>query len=101
MRFLPTRTTGGTCIDADGNVFVSDVEGYRIVKYTPTGKMSVVVQDRKRLVWPDALWIDDNGNLLIPVPQQNRTAMMNRGKERTVFPTYVYKMALGLKPFRD
>ena len=63
--------------------------------------MSVVVQDRKRLIWPDALWIGDRGSLLIPAPQQNRTAPFNRGKERTVFPTYVYWLALGLQSFRD
>ena len=101
LPFLPTRTTGGTCIDAQGNVYVSDVEGYRIVRYTPAGKMSVVVQDSGRLIWPDALWITDGGDLIVPAPQQNRTAMMNRGKERTVFPTRVFRLALGLKPFRS
>ena len=97
--FAPTRTTGGTAIDARGNVYVSDVEGKQIVRYTPAGRRRVVVRD-PRLIWPDALWIDDGGNLLIPAAQMNRTAGENGGKERTVFPVEVYKLAISAEPVR-
>jgi len=98
--FARTVTTSGTAIDAQGNIYVGNAERSRIERYAPNGRMSVVIQD-PRLVWPDAMWIDDRGGLLIPGSQMNRTAGLNGGKERTVFPVKVYRLPLGLKPIRS
>ena len=94
--FAKTTTTSGTAIDAQGNVYVGNAERLRIERYSPKGEMTVVAEDR-RLVWPDAMWIDAQGGLLVPASQMNRTAGLNGGKERTVFPVSVYRLALGLK----
>ena len=98
--FAKTATTSGTAIDAKGNVYVGNAEKSRIERYAPDGRMSIVVAD-PRLVWPDAMWIDSKGGLLIPASQMNRTAGLNGGKERTVFPVSVYRLALGLKPVKS
>ena len=98
--FAPTRTTAGSAIDGAGNVYIGDVEGRRIVRYAPNGRMMVIARDPKRLIWPDAMWIDDRGGLVVPAAQMDRTAGLNGGKERTTFPVSVYRLALGLKPVR-
>ena len=97
--FAATRTTAGSAIDGAGNVYIGDVVGHRIVRYAPEGRMTIVAQD-PRLVWPDAMWIDDRGGLIVPVAQMDRTAGLNGGKERTRFPVVVYRLPLGLKPVR-
>ncbi|MDO7845796.1 L-dopachrome tautomerase-related protein [Hymenobacter sp. M29] len=98
--FFNSPTCGGTAIDADGNLYVCDANEKRILKVTPAGQSSVLVQD-PRLIWADALWIDQAGALWIPVPQMNRTAGFQRGLETVKFPVELLKMELGLKPFRD
>ena len=97
--FARTVTTSGTAIDANGNLYVGNAERSRVERYAPDGKMSIVVAD-PRLVWPDAMWITEGGDLLIPGSQMNRTAGLNGGKEKTVFPVKVYKVRIGAKPVR-
>ena len=98
--FVPTRTTAGSAMDAKGNLYIGDVVGRRIVRYAPDGRMTVVAHDPKRLIWPDAMWIDDQGGLIAPAAQMDRTAGLNGGKERTIFPVSVYRLDLRLKPLR-
>ncbi|GAB3638007.1 L-dopachrome tautomerase-related protein [Hymenobacter arcticus] len=98
--FFNSPTCGGTTIDAAGNLYVTDANEKRILKVTPAGQSSVLVQD-PRLIWADALWIDHAGNLWIPVPQMNRTAGQQKGVETVEFPVHLFKMPIGAKPFRD
>lgn len=94
-----TPTTGGTVIDGDGNVYVSDVNTLKILKITPQGKASTLVAD-PRLVWADAMWIDNHGRLWIPAVQLNRTPSFQNGVNKVHYPVAIYTMDLGLKPFR-
>ena len=98
--FYSTPTTGGTAIDAAGNLYVTDVDKKQILRITPTGKASTLVQD-ERLIWADALWIDKLGNLWIPAAQLNRQASLNGGVNAFKPPVYIYKLPLGVKPFRS
>ena len=50
-----------------------------------------------RLVWVDAMWIDDKGNLLMPASQLNRTAGLNGGIDAVKPPIILYKLAIGVK----
>ena len=93
-----TPSTGGTAIDANGNLYVSDVNQRRILKITPEKQTSVVVSD-PRLIWADALWIDNQGNLWIPQAQLNRTAAFNAGVSRVQMPYTIFKMQIGAKQF--
>lgn len=93
-----TVATGGTAIDAAGNIYASDTDALRILKIAPDGSMSTLVQD-PRLIWVDAMWIDESGGLWIPAAQMNRTPVMNGGEASAVkFPTVIYRMDIGAKP---
>ncbi len=98
--FYPTPTTGGTAIDAAGNLYVTDVDKKRILRITPAGRASTLVQD-ERLIWADALWLDQLGNLWIPAAQLNRQAGLHGGISTFKPPVYIYKLPLGAKPFRS
>ncbi len=96
-----TVATGGTAIDASGTIYASDTDGLRILKIAPDGAMSTLVQD-PRLVWVDAMWIDEDGGLWIPAAQMNRTPAMNGGEASAVkFPTTIYRMQIDAKPLRN
>ncbi len=98
--FYKTPSTGGTTIDADGNIYVSDVNKSEIIKISPEGKESLVIKD-KRLLWADALWIDDDGYLWIPTGQLNRLAAFQNGKSKVKFPVVIYKLKINAKPQRN
>ncbi|KFC19223.1 L-dopachrome tautomerase-related protein [Chryseobacterium sp. FH1] len=98
--FYNTPSTGGTAIDADGNIYVSDVNLKQIIKITPDGKESLIIKDDK-LLWADALWIDDDGYLWIPTGQLNRLPAFQNGVNKVQFPVTVYKLKIGAKPIRN
>lgn len=98
--FYKTPSTGGTAIDADGNIYLSDVNKSEIIRISPEGKESLVIKDKK-LLWADALWIDDNGYLWIPAGQLNRLAGFQGGKSKVKFPVVIYKMKINAKPQRN
>ncbi|OUJ75005.1 hypothetical protein BXP70_09245 [Hymenobacter crusticola] len=98
--FYNSPTTGGTAIDANGNIYLNDCNHKRLLKISPEGQATTLLQD-DRLVWADAMWIDNKGNLWIPAAQINRSAGMQQGKETVQFPVHIYKLALGLKPLRN
>jgi hypothetical protein len=98
--FCDTPSTGGTAIDAEGNLYVTDVNHQRILKITPDAQATTLLED-KRLLWPDALWIDNHGNLWIPAAQLNRVAALHGGVEAFQPPVYIYKLSIGAKPFRS
>jgi sugar lactone lactonase YvrE len=98
-RFADTPSTGGTAIDAEGTIYVSDTDRSRILKVSAGGQISTLVAD-PRLVWVDAMWIDDDGKLWMPAAQLNRTPGLNRGKDAVAWPVTVYSIAIGAKPVR-
>jgi hypothetical protein len=95
-----TPGTGGTCIDAEGNIYVSDVDASAIFKLTPEGKREDIIKD-PRLAWGDALWIDTHGYLWIPVGQLNRLGAFQHGHSRVKPPLTIYKIRINAKPFRS
>jgi hypothetical protein len=94
-----TPSTGGTAIDAAGNIYVSDVDWQRVPRISPRGQVSTVIQDPK-LLWVDAMWIDDDGFLWMPAAQVNRLAIFHNGNSLVEFPAYVFKWAIGANPVR-
>ena len=95
--WLDTPTCGGTAIDAAGNLYYSDTNAERILKITPDREVTTLVAD-PRLQWSDAMWIDADGFLWLPVSQQNRTPGFNHGKLEVDYPVWIYKMQIGAKP---
>jgi hypothetical protein len=95
--FFDGPTTGGTAIAASGNIYYTDPNQRRVLKITPDGKMTVLLED-KRLLWPDAMWIDNQGYAWIPSTQQNLTPGFTGGKLEVKYPTWIYKYYIGEKP---
>ncbi|SDV48875.1 SMP-30/gluconolactonase/LRE family protein [Chitinasiproducens palmae] len=92
-----TPTTGGTAIDAAGNIYLSDTDHRRILKVSPAGETSTLIAD-PRLIWSDAMWIDASGYLWLPASQQNRTAGFNQGQMTVSYPVWIYKLKIGVQP---
>ena len=92
-----TWSTGGTAIDAEGNIYASDINTRSIKRIAPDGQVTTVVQD-PRLVWIDAMWVS-NGALWMPSGQINRTPATTGGKPSTVeYPVKLYRLPLPIKP---
>ncbi|WP_212744862.1 L-dopachrome tautomerase-related protein [Hymenobacter jeollabukensis] len=98
--FFDTPSTGGTAIDAAGNLYVADANHQRILKITPDAQATTLLED-KHLLWPDALWIDNHGNLWIPAAQLNRLARLHGGVDAFQPPVFIYKLPIGAEPFRS
>lgn len=92
-----TWSTGGTAIDADGNIYASDINTRSIKRIAPDGEVTTVVQD-PRLVWIDAMWVS-KGALWMPSGQINRTPATTGGKPSTVeYPVKLYRLPLPIAP---
>ncbi|KAK4507117.1 hypothetical protein PRZ48_000851 [Zasmidium cellare] len=63
-----TPSTGGTTIDADGNIYVSDTNLLAIWKVTPEGRATILVQD-EALLWTDLMWVTSDKRLWLPASQ--------------------------------
>lgn len=96
-RFAETTTTGGTAIDAYGNIYASDTNKLAILKITSEGQVSLLLQD-PRLIWVDAMWVDSQGYLWMPATQLNRRAFFNDGVSKATNPMVVYKVKIGIGP---
>jgi sugar lactone lactonase YvrE len=95
--WVDTPSTGGTAMDAEGNVYLSDVNQRRIFKITPSGKKELLLQD-ERLDWVDAMWVDNEGRLWMPTAQLDRLPMFNEGVSKIQLPIMIYTIQLNVKP---
>ncbi len=80
----------GAANDADSTIYCSDSDRSRPLTISPRGKIAMLIAD-PRLVRVDAMWIDDQGNLLMPASRLNRTASS---------PVTLYRLAIGAKAVR-
>lgn len=93
-----TPSTGGTAIDSQGNIYVSDTDRQAIEKIYPNGTRTTIVQD-ERLLWVDAMWVDNQNRLWLPAAQLNRGAPFQPdGQSQIVKPVYVYTIDIGFGP---
>lgn len=93
-----TPSTGGTAVDAEGNIYVSDTDRQAIEKIYPNGTRTTMVQD-ERLLWVDAMWIDNQNRLWLPAAQLNRGApFQTDGQSQIVKPLHVYTIDIGVGP---
>ncbi len=95
--WVDTPSTGGTAIDAQGNIYLSDVNTRRVLKITPDKEVSTILAD-PRLIWCDALWLDDAGFLWLPASQLNRVPGLNGGKDEVRYPVWIYKLTINARP---
>jgi hypothetical protein len=73
--------TGGTAMDPNGDFYFSDLATNSVKRRTADGKITTLVQD-KCLHWVDALEIDDQHRLWLPVPQLDRAAIFRGGSSQ-------------------
>jgi hypothetical protein len=90
-----TQTTGGTAIDAEGNIYASDPDKVQLLKIDPTGKISTFVAD-PRMLFVDEMWIDEKGFLWMPAVQLNRVLI--KGGPPPQLPFQVLKVQTRQKP---
>jgi sugar lactone lactonase YvrE len=100
MLFADTPSTGGTTIDTMGNIYLSDTDQSRILKISPAGDVSPLIEDH-RLAWVDAMWIDRSGNLLMPAAQLNRSAGLNHGIDQMQPPISIFIARLDARGTRN
>lgn len=91
-------STGGSAIDAEGNLYATNVNQGGIDKILPDGKVVPFLYDPKILHWPDALWITADGRLWIPVPQLDRTPGLHHGVSAVKYPIMVYTAQIDVGP---
>jgi len=83
--------TGGTALDANGDLYFSDLAEDAVKKRTPDGRIETVIAD-PRLHWVDAPYLTQDGWLWLPVPQMDRVALFNEGKARTTRPIQLLRL---------
>jgi sugar lactone lactonase YvrE len=86
-------TTDGMIFDRKGNLYLGDLERYRIVKIDKDLHMSVVLED-KRLIWPDSYQVSDDGYLYISCSQIHRQPEYNNGINKRTSPYKIYRLKL-------
>lgn len=85
--------TGGTAMDANGDFYFSDLATNSIKRRRPDGTISTLLRDQ-RLHWVDALEIDDQHRLWLPVPQLDRAAIFHGGKSQIEWPVRLFWVQL-------
>ena len=95
--FATTGSTGGSAIDAAGNIYCSSTDKHSVTVISPEGRQRVLVQD-PRLLWVDAMWIDADGWLYMPAAQLDRMAPFNKGVSKLQLPITIWKTRIDAKP---
>ncbi|HEX2934781.1 MAG TPA: L-dopachrome tautomerase-related protein [Bacteroidales bacterium] len=86
-------TTDGMIFDKKGNLYLGDLEKYRIMRIKPNNNMEVLVQDSS-LIWPDSYQVSDDGYLYISNSQIHRTPDFNEGVNRRTSPYTILRIKL-------
>jgi sugar lactone lactonase YvrE len=85
-------TTDGMIFDKKGNLYIGDLQNYRILKMTPDLKVATWFKD-SQLIWPDSYSIA-NGYLYITTSQIQKQPDYNNGVNKRTVPYMVYKVKL-------
>lgn len=86
-------TTDGMIFDKQGNLYLGDLQRYRIVKIDPTLEMTTLVQD-SLLIWPDSYHISKDGYLYISCSQIHKQPEFNNGINKRTSPYTIYRYKL-------
>ncbi len=95
--WFDSPSTGGTAIDAAGNIYLTDSNNQRILMISPGRRVSVLVSD-PRLLWPDTMWLDRRGHLFIPATQLHLTPNFNDGRNEVQYPVAMLKIDIAARP---
>ncbi|KAA8699911.1 hypothetical protein GIW54_09165 [Pseudomonas proteolytica] len=90
--FADIPATGGSVMDAQGNLYFSDLAHDAIRVRRTDGQIETLIED-KRLHWVDAPFLDQDGTLWLPTPQMDRVALFNKGQSLVQWPVGVYRLS--------
>ncbi|WP_432755390.1 L-dopachrome tautomerase-related protein [Pseudomonas sp. WMBT8] len=90
--FADIPATGGSVMDAQGNLYFSDLAHDAMRVRRPDGQIDTLIVD-ERLHWVDAPFLDKDGTLWLPTPQMDRVALFNKGKSLVQWPVAVYRLS--------
>ena len=69
---------GGTAMDANGDLYFTDLAENALKRRAPDGRITTVIRD-ERLHWADAPFMDSDHSIWLPVPQIDRVALFHGG----------------------
>lgn len=87
--FADLPPTGGTVMDARGNLYFSDLAHDAIRVLRPDGHVETLIVD-PRLHWVDAPFLDRDGMLWLPAAQMDRVSLFNDGTSRVQWPMTIF-----------
>jgi hypothetical protein len=90
--FADLPPTGGTVMDASGNLYFSDLAQDAIRVRRPDGRIETLIVD-PRLHWVDAPFLDRDGTLWLPAAQMDRVGLFNDGTTRVQWPMTVFRLS--------
>lgn len=67
------------------------------MRTSPNGTVELILQD-DRLLWVDAMWVDTQKRLWLPVNQLYQSTLTGNGTSEIVMPLYVFTMDIGVGP---
>lgn len=83
----------GMIFDQKGNLYLSDMQNYSIVRITPQLRKQTLIKDR-RLSWPDSFTISDGGYLYVSVSRIHEQPEYNEGEDKRTGPYAIYRVRL-------
>jgi sugar lactone lactonase YvrE len=83
---------GGSVLDADGNLYYTELRTSSLVRRAPDGRLTTVVSD-PRLHWVDAPAIA-NSRIWLPVPQMDRVPVFNGSVSKVAQPVTLFSIDL-------
>jgi len=85
--------------DTAGNVYATAYEHGAVLRRSPTGQWTTVVQS-KTLLWPDTLALASDGHLYVSINQLPRTPLFNNGTDDRVPPYLIIRVRVDAQPIR-
>jgi hypothetical protein len=77
QHFFNPPTTGGTAMNATGNIYFANVNHKRLLKISPNSQATTLLSDYS-LMGDNALYLDSQNMFWIPAPRMTRTACFHQ-----------------------
>lgn len=91
-RYAEKPICDGISIDDEGNVYITDIGSHAIGVIGADRKYRILVQDAKRLQWPDAIAFGPDGKLYTVSNQLHKTARLNAGVMTAKPPYFILRI---------
>lgn len=81
-QYADKNPSDGMIIDAEGRIFVTDIENFAIGEASPEG-YRIIAQDKELLSWPDGFAVTPDGALLVTQDQLYKHPALNEGVDES------------------